>query len=52
MRQGLGVVGEGVQISQDVFFLSSSQSSEGVTGGHGRPTHKLASFHGTQDTRG
>lgn len=52
VRQGLGVVGDGVHVAQDVFFLSSSQSGEGVAGGHGRPTHKLASFHGAQDTRG
>ena len=45
MPQGLGVVGYGVHIAQDVFFLSSSQSSEGVASRHGRTTHKLASFH-------
>lgn len=50
--QGLRMVGDSIHIAQDIFFLSRSQSGEGVVGGHGRPTHKLASFHGAQDSCG
>lgn len=46
------MVGDGVQIAQDVFFLSSCQSSERVASRHGRTTHQLASFHCAQDTGG